>query len=162
MVELHAMTWFTQPKIACFWRYTHQFPTFNCATHETLHQTTYATTSSFIPTLPLMLFLKTSPCKPCIGNSISSSTVPLQKSHWSPTDEQVLAYDSPNWRHSDLHGWTWRGRGAGQEGSRHRLLEGWVCAKAHGGDVLFDVTSYTTRINTEQEMRRLIRPHQTQ
>lgn len=64
----------------------------------------------------------------------------FKQSLWTPqwlhTWAAGSSYKCSNWRHSDLHGWTWWARGMGQRDSRHKLLDGWGDAELHRGDVL--------------------------
>lgn len=57
-----------------------------------------------------------------VCHSASGCTGPSPRSHRLHTQAAGSAYECSNWRHSDLHGWTWWGRGTGQSESTHKLL----------------------------------------
>lgn len=95
-----------------------------------------------------------------VAFSTSGSAVPLPpSSHWLQTQAAGSAYECSNWRHSDLHGWTWWGRGTGQRDARHKLLEGWGCAKLHGGEVLIALVWPHTQREQKKSWRALLRSH---
>lgn len=65
-----------------------------------------------------------------VGHSASGCTGPSPRSHRLRTQAAGSAYECSNWRHSDLHGWAWWGRGTGQGESTHKLLGGMRLCRA--------------------------------